>query len=951
MAAFLNSVAKHIQGNYKDKLENLCIVLPNKRGALFLKHYLAEAYEKTIWLPAIISAEELVAEFSGLKVPEEIDLICHLYDSYRTCYGPGAETFDSFSKWGQLILQDFNEIDRYLAPPDQLYENLRDIKVIENWSLGEEKLTEHQEAYLRFMNSIGAIYRHYTSFLLANGLAYQGLAYREAVKKFATSSYPLQFEKMIFCGFNALNAAEIKIFNGLYLQKKAEFLWDADNYYLNDENQEAGMFLRQNLRVFGEKEPLFISEHFKGPKTVNIISVPKQLGQAQVVKQTLQDYINRGIPLDKVAVVLANEKLLWPVLQQLPAGVEHVNITMEYPLRYTSAYSLVESLIQVQAGFHKQKRKNKNIYHRDLVALLRQPIFLNYLHVKCPTLSPARIIATISARNLSFITQANLAQLFGDDLPNVSALLQPADSIPEYCITLTGVIQTCVNHFIHLPAGDHVNLEIEYLHIILKNFNRLHAILRQYPHFNDIPAFRQLVTQVIGSATAPFIGEPLKGLQIMGVLETRTLDFEYLIFVNVNEGVLPSGKTISSFIPNDLKRAFGLPLYAEKDAVYAYHFYRLLQEAVETTITYDSETDTFGKGEKSRFVTQLQLELKRYNPHISITEEVAAYEDFPDETANNITIHKTGEVIAPILAKATINEKYGGLSPSGLTVYKECPLKFYYRYGVKLKETEDVEESAEASTFGSILHLSLEKLYQEFSNKVVAPELLRKKLDEIDPIVNGCFISFFDNTVPVGKSILQQEVIKVYVRKLVNHDLAFVKTLNEKGQSLTLKGLEEELSSPLEIDTEEGKVTVFIKGKIDRMDHYNGVLRIIDYKSSVKESDRFVFEGFEKLFSDTNYNKQLQLFIYAWLAFKNKLCEPGNILPCIIPFKVFAEQPKYLAGSDKKQLRLDAALLQEFEAELAAFISLIFNRELAFTQTTDSKIHEYCQYNAICMKT
>jgi ATP-dependent helicase/nuclease subunit B len=950
MSAFLNSVAEHIHSNYKDKVEKLCIVLPGKRGALFLKHHLARVFSKTIWLPEILSAEELIAQFSGLKVLEEIDLICHLYESYKVSYGPGAEPFDSFSKWGVLILQDFNEIDRYLAPPEQLYENLRDIKVIEHWSLGEEKLTENQEAYLRFMGSIGVIYKHFTSFLLKNGWAYQGLAYREAAKKFSSSAYPDRFEKMIFCGFNALNAAEIKIFNGLYLQKKAEMLWDADIYYLNDKSQEAGHFLRENLKLFAEREPLFAGDHFHGPRTIKIISVPKQIGQAQVVKQTIQNYLDRGVPLDKVAVVLANEKLLWPVLQQLPAGVEHVNITMEYPLRYTSTYSLIESLIQVQIAFSKQKRKYKNVYHRDLIAVLRQPVFLNFLHVKCPGVDTRQIISTISARNLSFITPANLKQLFGDDFEIIKPLLQPLDSMTVFCGLLVNVVQVAITYFTNLPLNNHVSLELEYLYIILKNFNRLTEILVKYSHLNDISAFRQLFTQVVGTASAPFIGEPLKGLQIMGVLETRTLDFEHLILVNVNEGILPSGKTISSFIPNDLKRAFDLPLYLEKDAIYAYHFYRLLHEANETTITYDSETDTFGKGEKSRFVTQLQLEMKRYNPHIRITEEVASYSELPEGIDNNIVIQKNSEILAPIIAKATSSEKYGALSPSGLTVYKECPLKFYFRYGVKLKETEDVEESAEANTFGSILHLSLENLYREFTKKVISVDALKNKLTDIEAVVNQSFISFFDNTAPVGKSILQQEVIKVYVRKLVNHDLRFIATLEESGKLLTLNGLEEELTSTLKIRSDNGEMTVFLKGKIDRLDSYNGLLRIVDYKSSVKDSDRFIFDGFENLFADKNYNKQLQLFIYAWLAIRNSLCETEKIIPCIIPFKVFNEEPKYILGQDKKRLVFTETLINDFESGLKQFIGRIFNSGIPFTQTDDDKTHEFCPYNAICNK-
>jgi ATP-dependent helicase/nuclease subunit B len=946
--AFLRSVAEFIFKEHKDNAEKLCIVLPNKRGALFLKNHLSKIYQKTIWLPAIISAEELVAELSGLKVLEEIDLICHLYESYKKCYGEKAETFDSFAKWGQLILQDFNEIDRYLADPQQLYENLRDIKVIENWSLGEENLTEHQTNYLQFMNSLGAIYKHFSAFLLENNWAYQGLAYRQAVHKQDGNKFADQFHKLLFCGFNALNAAELKIFQKFYSQKKAEILWDADEYYLHNENQEAGLFLRNNFKFFGRPDPLFIESNFKTKKNIHIVSVPKQIGQAQVVKQALQKFIDQHIPLDTVAVVLANEKLLWPVLQQLPAAVDHVNITMEYPLKYSSTYGFIELLIQIQVNFEKQKKQTKTIYHHDLLALLRQPLFTNYLKGKNVWLNVHSAINQIKSRNLTFISQKNLQQLLGENYAALQSLFFPVQNVAGFCSVIQEFLETTIDYFSSNKASNHASLELEYLYIILKNFNRLTDILSKYPHFNDLQSFRQLYTQVVGNSTAPFIGEPLKGLQIMGVLETRTLDFDHIIFVNVNEGVLPSGKTINSFIPNDLKRAFGLPLYLEKDAIYAYHFYRLLQKASDVLITYDSETDTFGKGEKSRFVTQLELEMKQYNPEISITEEVATYTDFPNESENVITIHKNQNVLRSILEKAKNSEQYGGLSPSGLTTFKECGLKFYFRYGAHLKETKEVEESAEANTFGSILHLSLEKLYKGFENRVIDSSELSEQLKKIDTTVNESFISFFDNNEPVGKNLLQQEVIKVYVKKLLNNDLKFIQSLKTENHFLTIKELEKELSAPLQIDKDNEPVTIYMKGKIDRIDSFKGLVRIIDYKSSVKNDDKFVFDGFEKLFEDKCYDKQLQLFIYTWLLFKNNYAPAEKLLPCVIPFKVFSEEPKYILGPDKRPLTFTAEFLNEFENRLRKFIETIFNEELSFAQTTDQKTHEFCPYNAIC---
>lgn len=948
MIPFLKLVAEHIHLNYKDSVENLCIVLPNKRGALFFKQHLAQTFAKTMWLPAILSAEEFIAEISELKTLDEIDLICHLYESYKYCYGEGAEPFDSFVKWGQLILQDFNEIDRYLADSEQLYENLKDIKVIENWSLGQENLTDYQTNYLKFMNSIGAIYKHFTAFLLANKWAYQGLAYKQAVANIQSSQFPLQFKKTIFCGFNALNASELKIINHMLHGKTADLLWDADEYYLNDINQEAGLFLRNNFKHFNINHKQFLQTNFRNKKNINVISVPKQIGQAQVVKQTIQYYLNNNIPLDKVAVVLANEKLLWPVLQQLPGGVEHVNITMEYPIRYTAAYGLIEQLLQIHFNFSKQSKKQKTIYYKDLIALLRQPLFANYISAYSGSVEINKIISQIAIRNLSFITLKNLEQIFNDNFKTVKKLFNPGYSINELCRVLNNVITELIGLFGNMVSSNQNSLELEYLQILSQNFNRLNDIVLKYNYFNDIKAFKQLFNQVVGNSTAPFIGEPLKGLQIMGVLETRTLDFEYLILVNVNEGVLPSGKSINSFIPNDLKRAFGLPLYLEKDAIYAYHFYRLLQRASEVTITYDSVTDTFGKGEKSRFITQLEFELKRYNPEIKIEERVAVNPDISAKTDNTITVQKNNESLKHIINKSLSNDEFGALSPSSLMMLKECGLKFYFRYGAGLKETVEVEESAEANTFGSILHLSLENLYKEFTGKIIYEEDLQQALKNKKTAVQQSFINFFDGVELSGKRLLQEEVINVYVEKLIKNDLKLITDLKKQNQFLTLNKLEQEFSGSITITRNLKPEIIYIKGKIDRIDSFGGFVRILDYKNSIHPADNFIFEDFETLFTDKNYNKQFQLLMYAWLLHKNNYCAPEKMQPGIIPFKEFLPEPKYILKDKKTPLVLTAEFLKEFETHLIGFIENLFNHSLLFIQTEDKTTCEYCAYKSIC---
>jgi ATP-dependent helicase/nuclease subunit B len=953
---FLKLIAEHIYDNYKDNVENVCIVLPNKRGALFLKQHLGQAFGKTTWLPAIFSAEDIIAGLSGLKVLEELDLMCHLYESYKVCYGEKAEAFDSFAKWGMLILQDFNEIDRYLADSEQLYENLKDIKVIENWSLNEEKLSEFQVNYLEFMKSLGSIYKHFSAFLLSNKWAYQGLAYKEAVTNLASNNYLNRFHKVLFCGFNALNAAELKIFNYLFTQKKADLLWDADEYYLNNKDHEAGLFLRKNFELFKHKELSFIDKHFLTEKNIEIISVPKQIGQAQVVKQSIQKYIDAQIPLDKVAVVLANEKLLWPVLQQLPESVEFVNITMEYPLRYTSTYALIDVLLQIQINYSKQTKKHKHLYFKDLVALLRQPLFNTYLSAKNSKADINQVINSIINKNISFISRKHLQDFFGSESEAVLPYFTESFNVNNLSADLLKILQTLQDYFTANKTSNQISLEIEYLEIFIRNLNRLSDVILKYPHFSDIRSFKQLFNQVVGNNTAPFIGEPLRGLQIMGVLETRTLDFEHLIFVNVNESVLPAGKSVNSFIPNDLKRAFGLPLYLEKDAIYSYHFYRLLQRAKNVIITYDSETDTFGKGEKSRFVTQLQLELANYSPGVNITETVASTKEIPERLKNKIVIEKNPGSLELILKKAVSDDKYSGLSPSALIVYKECGLKFYFKYGAGLKELKSVEESAESNTFGSILHLSLENIYRGRIGKIIDAEFLKEQIRKTETIVKNSFELFFETKELSGKNILQYEVIKVYVEKLIKNDISRVIHLHEQNQFLTLKNLEKEfiasidmgLGAEYEGEAKPEAIKVFVKGKIDRIDTTGDLTRIIDYKNSIKPSDKFIFTNFEDLFEDVNYNKQFQLVMYAWLLYKNNYCKPEQMQPGIIPFKEFLSEPKFLMGADRRPLALTKEFFAEFENYLKRFIESIFNTDHEFEQTDNKDLCGFCSFNLVC---
>ena len=949
MTPFLQYIAQYVAQHHPNDTERLCIVLPNKRGALYLKQHLAKAFQKTIWLPAIISAEELVAELSGLQQADSIDLICDLYAVYVSILKEKAESFDAFAKWGTLMLQDFNEADRYLVDTDALYQNLKEIKEIESWSLNAEKLTTTQQDYVDFMFQMGTIYKAFAEVLLQKKQAYQGLMYRKAVENYKGSGYLNQFSKVLICGFNALNKAETIIFSDLVKEKKATIIWDADSYYVNNEEYEAGLFLRKNFSNTWLDTKNNIGNYFKEiPKQIDIVAVPKQMGQAQVVSHQLHEWIRQGKSLNKMAVVLADESLLFPVLNQLPKEVEYVNITMEYPLRLSPIYDLMDNLISLHQSTQKVGASN-SFYFADIFKILQNSLFKKYYKSFDPSMHLQSIIQKIIDKNYVWLNTKVLAELFEENYKYIESLFNNWSNSAQGIASMSQIINvfnTSDDEALQLSPT-----EKEYLHVFTKYFNRLESLIQTHSYLESLLTLKSLYKQIIGAASVPFIGEPLQGLQIMGVLETRTLDFENIILLGVNEGVLPSGKSSNSFIPNDLKRYHGMPLYGDKDAIYAYHFYRILQRASNVLITYNTEHSVLGSGEKSRFITQLQFELQKYNSEHKITERMLSGDSLPASTRNIISFEKTDFNLATIIKKLTTNDEYSGLSPSALITYKDCALRFFFRYGAGIKETDDVEESAEANTQGSILHESLEMLYKPCIGRVLTETDIKQCISKTEESVNLVFQNYFSQRESqFGKNFLQRKVLYEYVNKLLRNDLKLIHDSQKNNELLSLIDLEKALSASVTIDINGVSTAIYLKGSADRIDRLGNKVRIIDYKSSVKPDDKFKFTGFDNLFKDSQYNKMLQLFMYAWFVVKNNLARPEELQPCIIPFKKFEEQPKFILEDTKGGgiLNFTTELLEEFELRLKQEISEIISSDLPFIQTEDLKKCEYCAYARIC---
>ncbi len=948
MTPFLKLVAEYIHENRQTETDSLCIILPNKRGALYLKQHLASVFKKTIWLPTIISAEDLVSQLSGLEQADSVDLICDLYVAYCSVLKDKAEPFDAFAKWGNLMLQDFNEADRYLVDTNALYQNLKEIKEIENWSLSANELTPTQKDYINFMQQMGLIYNEFTKNLLQKKQGYQGLMYRKAHENFKSSDSINKYSHIIITGFNALNKVETIIFSELVKSKKASILYDIDTYYFENKEYEAGLFLRKNFTNTWLQSKSFIADNFKDiNKKIDIVAVPHKIGQAQVVANQLSKWIAEGKSLTKTAVILADESLLFPIINQLPKEIEHVNITMEYPLRFTPIYDLTDNLISIHHSV--SKNNSSSFYYVDIFKIFQNSLFVKYYNSFNPSTNLQTVIQKIIDKNYVWLNINTLEDLFESNFVNIKPLFinwKSSINGVEAISQILSFFNETENARLKLTAIDQ-----EYLHVFTKYFNRLQSLVNTHTYLNSLLTLKSLFKQIIGAATVPFIGEPLKGLQIMGVLETRTLDFENIILLGINEGVLPSGKSVNSFIPNDLKRYFEMPLYGDKDAVYAYHFYRILQKASSVLITYNTEQSLLGSGEKSRFITQLQFELEKYNPNHIITEKMLSGDKLPASITNEISISKTPSNLDLIVKKLTTNDTYNGLSPSALITYKDCSLRFFFRYGAGIKETSDVEENAEANTQGSILHESLEMLFTPYIGKVLKVEDITQCKSKSEETVNTVFQNYFSQKESsFGKNFLQKKVVNEYIKKLLNNDLNLIIQSKPANELLSIINLEVLLQTSVMVKVNGKDTPIYIKGSADRIDKLGNTIRVIDYKSSIKTSDKFTFIDFEKLFTDSNYNKMLQLFIYAWMVVKNNMARPEELLPCIIPFKKFEEKPRFISenSKDKAPLLFTHELLQEFETYLITEIEAILNPEINFTQTEDIKNCEYCAYANIC---
>ena len=959
MESFLKLVAadlyKHTEGN----LAHTAVVFPNKRAGLFFNEYLAQESDSPIWSPAYVSISELFRSLSPWEVGDPVKLVCELYKIFRR-ETQSTETLDDFYFWGEMLISDFDDADKNRVDTDKLFSNLQDLRNImddytfiddeqeeairqffQNFSI--ERRTALKERFISLWNVLGNIYKGFRESLASQNIAYEGMMYRHVIEHLDVDKLP--YEKYIFVGFNVLNKVEHTLFTQLKDAGKAVFYWDYDEFYMKENRQavthEAGEFIRRNLRDFPSPLSGELFKNLSKPKEVHYIASSTENAQARYLPQWIRN--NLTTPEKETAVVLCNEALLQPVLHSLPAEVKHVNITMGFPLSQTPVYSFLIALLELHT--HGFNFKSGRYTFQSVVTLLKHPYTRQLT-------GQAELLEKELTRNNRFYPLPG--ELGKDEF--LTRLFTPLSGNMNLCIRLSETLQQVASIYQANTSGtedtDAFNqLYRESLFKAYTTINRFRTLIEEDELTVQSETFRRLLVKVLSTTNIPFHGEPAIGMQVMGVLETRNLDFRHLVLLSVNEGQLPKSGGDSSFIPYNLRKAFGMTTIEHKIAVYAYYFYRLLQRAERITLIYNTSSDGLNRGEWSRFMLQFLIEW----PH-PITRQFLEAGQSPQGTSS-ITVEKTPDVMRQMqsLFDVRANPK-AKFSPSALNYYLDCPLKFYYRYVAGLSAPDEVSAEIDSATFGSIFHYAAEHIYKDLTthgkviNKEALETLLRNEVklqDYVDTAFKKLFFNVPQNEKPEynGVQLINSAVIARYLKQLLQNDLRYA--------PFTFIASEMEVDEPIDIQTPKGVIKSRIGGIIDRMDSKDGTLRIVDYKTG---GDADTPPHVESLFipDKKRSNYVFQTFLYAAIMCRKQ--PTMKIAPALLYIHRAATEtysPVIQMGESRKPKEAVedfSKYEKEYRERLQGLLEEIFNPEKSFTQTEIIEKCTYCDFKALCKR-
>jgi len=943
MPTFVDQVAAYIKSHDID-LQDWTIILPSERAKQYLRKALYEAYGKPILAPSMLTIYQWIQELTEETVLDKARLMLNLFDIHvRHAKSEQDFSFDEFMAWGNILLSDFDELDRYLIDSRQLFRNLKEIKEIENWSFGNETLSPSQQRFLEFWDRLPGYYADFNKSLEQKGTIYMGKAYRKAAENIDVVFKGKPKAHFLFAGFNALSPAEMSIFRQLKNMGRGHVLMDADNFYLKDKNHEAGAFMRDMMEFLGTRELPFIRDTLATEaKKIEIISCAQTTGQARVVGTLLEAMTEET--LKNTLVLLADESLIVPMLKNIPRKVGKANITLGLPLRNSSLRTWVELIFRVQEGIEKYRKVTA--YYKDLMNCWHHPFVIAVLND-----TEIRMVHAREKKMRKFNTVfQNPAKA---EVPEILQEILDLLYIPwkgDWEIALTCIRK--LNQLIH----DKLGKAEEFEKALVQGFD--HAIIDfQNCVREGIPAmslrtFRTLFNQQWTADSMAYYGNPMEGLQIMGLLETRLLDFKTIIVLGMNEGKMPSTNPIQTLIPMDLRKYFGLPAPREKQGLFAHHFYRLLHRCEEMYITYTTSSESLNSNEPSRYLMQLELELARVNPNLELTRRF--YTTDSEGARPKVTsVAKTEEVTD------RLDELFaGGTSASAIKTFINCPLDFYYKYVLRFGEEKKVEEEVESNTFGTFIHEVLEALYEPFSRRDKQGKLKEKQpvslqvedvehmLKKYESLLREKFSKHFNNdpqAFETGKNFLSFSMALELTERFLRFEKE--KLLAHGNAPVFIEALEQEFVHTMELEVAGKMRTIRLKGFADRIDSWDGKIRIVDYKTGrVESSDtgaplaRFDGTVTEGLFELSKKSRHFfQLMVYNFLYFKEYGIVPYE--SAIISFVKLHDSP-FSIQPGKYSMQ---EVVDHFPEVMRLLLEEIYDPEQPFEHNTDAYVN-YCAY-------
>ena len=965
---FLSQAAQRVFDCHGTHLEKVWVVLPTRRAVYFFKRELAACSPKPMLSPVVMAIDDFVADRCGVQIIDQVELLFELYEAFKEI--DPSIAFEKFLNWATPLLKDFDAIDQYDVAAQSLFNYISEAKAIERWQMqlptGRElKTTDATKQYFNLFDNIYLVYQNLQKRLTARKKAYRGMAYRYLAAN--AESFLLDktdFEKIYFVGFNALSTSEERFIKTLLKAQRAELIWDTDAYYMDLNPRVEGGKLLRKYRQEGWAGPWNYTgrDLAEGHKKITLIGVPNASMQPKVAGDVYLNWLSAGGHNPVTAIVLADETMLLPTLYAIDEQVKDLNITMGLSLKNSVLFTLIDSLFELQRTIAEFKRKDgtavkiPKFNHRTITKVLNHPFIRRYELLALQRPDPAeptviqKTLRHIQQNNLVYLDEKQLLEL-GEDQPLFQNIFCRWPDDPRQVI---GRLYALIDLLRIVYAASKDAIETEYLYLFYTLLKQLETSLDAYTEKLSVRHLKQFLYELIRQTKIPFSGEPVSQLQVMGMLETRTLDFERVILVSMNEGILPSTKRQNSLVPFDAAREHNLPTYTDADAVMSYHFYRLLQRAKEVVMIYVSAKDAYNGGEKSRFLMQIEHELARINPNIDLQKKTVEFEDTnaAKSDTGQLTVQKSDETLAFI--KHQLTER--GLYPTHLNEMITCSLQYYFKRVAGIDERQEVEEEMGVGDLGTWVHRVLERLDQAYFMQNLKPAEA-----EIKAILKEEFEAVFNSYV--ADEGVNRLVYQGYEKQVLD----FLKFQDEatKNTDFMVLSTEQKLSAVIEVAVNGETLLVKIAGKIDRIELQNNVIRVVDYKTGKVDSDISKKKAetlVDKLTTenDFDYDKIRQLWIYKYLIYKKLLAEDtmrlGNKELSLSAHDVtsgfyslknikggFIQNPVKFADNETPE-----HFVAETELRLQHFLVGLLDKNVPFEKTENLKVCEYCDYHRIC---